>query len=110
MLALVFARSPVPGDGGSAALFRAQLESLVARLAQVRGAGLELVAEAALGGGGEQPLVGEARGRVDLECEAREVADGLRTDADLAVGGDRDRKRIRTARADVADEDGGAAI
>ena len=38
------------------------------------------------------------------------MADRLRADADLAVGGDRHRKRVGAARADVADQHGGAAV
>ena len=38
------------------------------------------------------------------------MADRLGADADLAVGGDGDRQRVGAARADVADQHGGAAV
>ena len=38
------------------------------------------------------------------------MADRLGTDADFAIGGDRNRKRICAACADVADKDSGPAI
>ena len=38
------------------------------------------------------------------------MADRLGADADFAIGGDGDRQRVGAARADVADEDRGAAV
>ena len=60
----------VPADREAAGLLD-QAEVGVGGVAQLGGAAVELVAEAALGGGEEQALVGEAGGRVDLEVEAR---------------------------------------
>ena len=102
--------APCQATASPAVFLDDQLERLVRRFDQRPGAAVELVAEAALGGGEEQALVGQPRRRIDAEIEAREVADRLRPDADLAVGGDGDRKRVRSARADVADQDGGAAV
>ena len=75
-----------------------------------RGAAVEFVAQAAFGGGEQQALVGEARGRIDLEIEPGEMADRLGPDADLAIGGDGDRQRVGAARADVAHQHRGAAV
>ncbi len=77
---------------------------------QSLGPAVELIAEAAFGGGEQEPLVGEARGRIDAEVEPGEVADRLGADADLAIGRDRHRQRIGSARADVADQHRGAAV
>src|SRR5438045_7832468 len=98
-----------PGDSEAAVILDRQLKHLVLGLDQRLGAAVELVAETALGGGEKQALVGEARGRIYPEFEAGQVSDRLGADAHLAVSGDADRQRIGAARADVADEDGGAA-
>ncbi len=100
----------LPGDGEAAAILDRQRERLVGRIDERGRAAVELFAEAALGGGEEQALVGQPGGRIDPEFEAGEVADRLRADADLAVGGDGHRQGVGAARADVADEHGGAAV
>src|SRR4051794_30463428 len=99
-----------PGDGEAAAFFDYKRKGLVGSLDQFPRAPVELVAEPAFGGGKEQAFVGELRGRIDAELEAGQVTDRLGADADLAVGGDGDWKRIGPAGADVADEDCGAAV
>ena len=83
---------------------------VVGRFDQRSSAAVELVAEAALGSGEEQALVGEARRGVDPELEAGEMTDRFGPDADLAVCGDRDRQGVGTARADVAHQHRGAAV
>ncbi len=100
----------LPGDGNCAAVFGDERERLVAGVDQVCGAAVELVAQAALGGGQQQPLVGEPRGRIDLEVEAGQMADRFGPDADFAVGGDGHRKGVGAARADVAHQHRGAAV
>ena len=83
-----------PGCRWQAAIvFYNELERGVGRVDQRFGATVELVAEAALGGGEQQALVGEARRRINAELEPGEMADRLRPDAHLAVGGDRHRQR-----------------
>ena len=67
----------VGGDADVAAGRREEGEAGVFAGTQVAGAAVELVAQAAFGGGEEQALVGEAGGRIDLEVEAGEVADRL---------------------------------
>ena len=99
----------VPADRQAAVLLD-QPELGVRRLAQLGGAAVELVAQPALGGGEQQPLVGQPRGRIDPELEAGEMADRLGPDADLAVRGDGHRQCIGAARADVADQHRGAAV
>ena len=100
----------IPGDREPATVLGDQRERLIGRFDQRIRAAIQLLAEAALGGGQQQALVGEARRRIDAEFEAGQVADRLGPDADLAVGGDRDRKRVGAARADVAHQNGGAAV
>ena len=85
-------------------------KAVVGRLGQGAGAAVELFAEPAFGGGEQQALVGEPGRLVDPELEADEVADRLGSDADFAVGGDRDRQGVGTARANVAHQHRGAAV
>ena len=61
----------VPADRQPAALLDDQREGVVvgASTSALRAA-VELVAEPALGGGEQQALVGEPRGRIDPELEA----------------------------------------
>src|SRR4249919_3301592 len=99
-----------PGDSEPAAIFDGELERVVFRRDECLRAAIKLVAKAAFGGGKQKTLVGKPGRRVDAEVEAREVADRLGADADLAIGGDGNWKRIRSARADVAHQDGGAAV
>ena len=90
--------------------FDSQRERLVRGIDERGRAAVELFAETALGGGEEQALVGQTGGGIDTKFEAGEVADRLRADADLAVGGNGHGQGIGAARADVADENGGAAV
>ena len=100
----------VPADREAAGFLDIRLKSASGASHKLGGAAVELVAEAALGGGEQQALVGEAGGRIDLEIEAGEMADRLGPDADLAIGGDGHRQRVGAARADVAHQHRGAAV
>src|SRR3954468_19167742 len=75
----------VPRHGEPALLVDRQRECVVVSLDQRRGAAVELLAAPALARREEEALVGEARGRIDPEIEAGEMADRLGTDADLPV-------------------------
>ncbi len=99
----------IPADRQPACLFH-QPELGIGRLAQRGSAAVELVAKPALGRGEQQPLVGQASGRIDPELESSQMSDRLRPDADFAVGGNGHRQRVGAARADVADQHGGATV
>ena len=88
---------PFPGHGEAAAILYFQRESIVIRLDEGAGTAVELVAEAALGGGEQHALVGKAGVGIDAEFETGEMADRLGTDTDFAVGSDRDRQGVGAA-------------
>ena len=100
----------LPADRDPAFSSTISSNAVVGRFEQGLGAAVELVAEAAFGGGEQQALVGQARGRIDAEIEAGQMADRLGADADFAVGRDGHRQRVGAARADVADQHRGAAV
>ena len=100
----------MPSDRHLAAVVDDQRERFVRRLEQALRAPFELVAQPALGGREQQALVGEPRRRIDPEVEAGQMPDRFGADADLAVGGNRHRQRVRPARADVAHQHCGAAV